>query len=63
MGKWGSCFDRILFILAGNDNIIYKSLDELSDPGPQSYLPIERQKIDVATISRLFFTDPFHTYM
>ena len=55
LSRFLSCFDRILFILAGNDDI-HKSLDEFKirpDPTPDQ----RASKIDVAT----FFLDLFHT--
>ena len=59
---FSAVFDRILFILGGND-VIHKSLDEFEirpDPTRTTELPaLERQRIDVATFISCFSSDPY----
>ena len=60
-------FDRILFILAGNDNI-HESLNEFEiwpDPTTGFHGNIQgydrKKTVTVSTFSRLFYICPFHT--
>ena len=61
-----SCFDRIHFILAGNDDI-HKSLDEFKIwPDPTSdhrvTCPLVSEKSMLPLFLGCFSSNPFHTY-